>query len=140
MRNRLLALAGAASVAATLTIAACGGGGPSAPSGGGGGGGGGGNTGTIAATITIGPNGVTPASVTVAPGTRVDFVNSSGSGRNMFSDPHPAHTDCTELNQVGFLSNGQNRATGNLTTVRTCTYHDHDFPDDNRWKGSIRIQ
>ena len=139
MRNTLIALAGAAVVVASVTIAACGGSSPSSPSGGGGGGGGG-NTGPITATITIGPNGVSPTSVTVAPGSRVDFVNNSGSTRNIYSDPHPAHTDCTELNQVGALSNGQNRATGNLTTVRTCNYHDHDFPDDARWKGSIRIQ
>jgi plastocyanin len=140
MRNRLIAVGGAAFVAATLTIAACGGGGPSAPSGGGGSGGGGGNTGPIAATITIGPSGVSPASVTVAPGSRVEFVNNSGGTRNLNSDPHPAHTDCVELNQVAGLGNGQSRATGNLNTVRTCSYHDHDFPDDARWKGSIRIQ
>ena len=137
MRNRLIAVTGAAFVAATLTIAACSGDSPSAPSGGSGGGG---NTGPITATITISPTGVSPASVTVTPGSRVDFVNNSGSTRNMYSDPHPAHTDCTELNQVGALGSGQNRATGNLTTVRTCSYHDHDFPDDARWKGSIRIQ
>ena len=138
MRTKIMMLAGAAAIAA-MTMTACGGdddnGSPSSPSGGGGG-----NTGPITATITIGPNGVSPTSVTVAPGSRVDFVNNSGSTRNMYSDPHPAHTDCTELNQVGALSNGQNRASGNLTTVRTCSYHDHDFPDDPRWKGSIRIQ
>ena len=138
MRNSLKAVTGAAFVAATLTIAACGDDSPSAPSGGGNTGGG--NTGPIGATITIGSNGVSPASVTVSPGSRVDFVNSSGGTRSMFSDPHPAHTDCTELNQVGTLGNGQSRATGNLTAVRTCTYHDHDFPDDPRWKGTIRIQ
>jgi plastocyanin len=139
MRITPFRLSGAA-LAAALTMAACGDGGPSAPSGGGGGGGGGGNPGTIAATITISATGVSPASVTVAPGSRVDFVNNSGDVRNMFSDPHPAHTDCTELNQVGTLGNGQSRATGNLTTVRTCSYHDHNFPDEARWKGSIRIQ
>jgi plastocyanin len=137
MRTTLTMLAGAAMIAATLT--GCGGddddGGPSSPSGGGGGG-----TGPIAATITLGPNGASPTSVTVAPGSRVEFVNSSGGTRNMFSDPHPAHTDCTELNQVGTLGNGQSRATGNLNTVRTCGYHDHDFPTDARWLGTIRVQ
>ena len=137
MRIKLTMLIAAVLVSA-MTVASCGGddGGPSTPSTGGGGG----NTGAITATITPTPTGVSPASVTVTPGSRVDFVNNSGSTRNMVSDPHPAHTDCTELNQVGALGNGQSRATGNLNAVRTCTYHDHDFPDDARWKGSIRIQ
>ena len=138
MRTRFLALAAAAIVAA-VTTTACGGdddnGSPSSPSGGGGG-----STGPIAATITLTATGASPASVTVTPGSRVEFVNSSGGTRNMFSDPHPAHTDCTELNQVGTLGNGQSRATGNLNAVRTCGFHDHDFPDDARWKGTIRIQ
>lgn len=58
----------------------------------------------------------------------------------MNSNPHPEHTDCIEINQVGFLSAGQSRQTGNLNTVRTCGFHDHDDPDNSRWKGSIVIR
>jgi hypothetical protein len=68
------------------------------------------------------------------------FVNNSGGTRDMASNPHPEHTDCIEINQVGFLTSGQSRETGNLNTVRTCGYHDHAFPDDSRWRGQIVIR
>lgn len=44
-------------------------------------------------TITYGPNGFSPANVTVAPGTKVTWVN-NGSGRMWIgSDEHPTHTE-----------------------------------------------
>ena len=59
---------------------------------------------TETATITIGANGaISPASVTVTRGGRVTFVNSDTRAHDMSSDPHPEHSDCPELNQVGFL-------------------------------------
>jgi hypothetical protein len=58
----------------------------------------------------------------------------------MTSDPHPEHTDCPEINQVGFLSAGQSRETGNLVTVRTCGFHDHDDPGAIGLQGSIVIK
>ena len=58
----------------------------------------------------------------------------------MFSDPHPEHTDCPELDSVGFLSPGQSRQTGNLNTVRTCGFHDHELPENRNLQGTIIIQ
>jgi hypothetical protein len=58
----------------------------------------------------------------------------------MASDPHPDHTDCPELNQVGFLSPGQSRETGNLVQVRTCGYHDHDLPNTVNLSGRIEVR
>ncbi len=128
-------------VCAALTAPACGGSdGPTAPSGGGGTGGtGGGATGTT--TITIGTDGrVSPASITVPPGSRVTFVNNHNRAHDMSSDPHPSHEDCPEINQVGFLQAGQTRTTGNLNTVRRCGFHDHNEPSNNGLIGSITIQ
>jgi len=118
-----------------LLVAACGGDdNPGTnPSGGGGGGG------ATAATITITAAGVSPSTVTVAPGSRVTFVNSDGRPHDMNSDPHPAHTDCPEIN-VGFLQAGQSGTTQNLNTVRTCSFHDHNQPDVRSLQGTIRIQ
>src|SRR5215471_4153413 len=76
-------------------------------------------------TITITAAGVSPSTLTVSPGTRVTFINNDTRPHEIASDPHPEHTDCIELNQVGFLSPGQTRDSGNLNTVRTCGYHDH---------------
>ena len=131
-------------VFAALATAACGGGsdGPTSPSGGGGTGGGGtGGGGTAATTITIGADGrVSPATVMVAQGSRVTFVNNHDRAHDMSSDPHPSHEECPEINQVGFLQAGQTRTTGNLNTVRRCGFHDHREPGNNALIGSITIQ
>jgi plastocyanin len=104
-----------------------------------GGGGGGGTGGTVAATITITAAGVSPQNVTVAPGSRVTFVNNDSRPHDMASNPHPEHTDCREIN-VGFLQAGQSGTTQNLNTVRTCGFHDHNQPDVVSLQGTIRIQ
>lgn len=91
-------------------------------------------------TITITSNGASPQNIQIALGSRVKFVNNDNRSRNMTSDPHPDHTDCPELNQVGFLTPGQERETGNLNTVKTCGFHDHDDSGNAKLKGSIKIQ
>jgi plastocyanin len=128
-----------AAVIVAITVAACGGGGstpttpttPTPPSSGN----------PTTATITIGADGrVSPASVTIAPGGRVTFINSHNQAHDMSSDPHPEHTQCPEINQVGFLTSGQQRTTGNLNTPRTCGFHDHNLPENTGLQGRIIIQ
>jgi plastocyanin len=98
-------------------------------------------TGTVAATITIGANGVvSPKEVTVPPGSRVTFVNSHNAAHDMTSDPHPEHTLCPSLNQVGLVSPNQSRTSGNLNTPGVCTYHDHNNDTNANLRGTIRIQ
>lgn len=92
------------------------------------------------ATFVITSAGVSPKSVTVSPGSQVTFVNQDGVSHLMFSDPHPEHTDCPEINQVGFLSSGQSRESGNLNVVRTCGFHDHDMPSNSSLHGTITIR
>ena len=103
-------------------------------------GGGGDGGGTPAATITISNNAVSPRSVTVSAGSRINFVNSDSRAHEMASDPHPAHTECPELNQVGFLNPGQQRQTGAMNTRRTCSYHDHINESNSALQGTIVIQ
>jgi len=114
-----------------VTAVACGGsspppGGPTSPS--------------PSATITIGAAGVTPKNVQITLGERVRFVNNDSRAHNIGSDPHPEHTDCPDINQVGFLSPGQSRETGNFVTTRTCGFHDHDNPDNQSLRGTITIR
>jgi plastocyanin len=78
--------------------------------------------------------------LTVSPGTRVLFVNSDSRRHDMTSDQHPDHQDCPEINQVGLLLPNQSRETGNLVTVRTCGFHDHESPDNANLKGRIIIR
>jgi len=119
---------------AVLAVAACGGGAspPTSPTPPGGG--------STSTTITITTSGVSPQNITVSPGTRVTFINNDTRRHDVASDPHPEHTDCPEINQVGVLQPGQSRETGNLNTPRTCGFHDHDQPTANSLRGSIRIQ
>ena len=95
---------------------------------------------TTDTTITITSSGVSPRSVTVSVGSRVTFVNNDSRAHQMNSNSHPVHTDCPEINQVGFLSAGQSRQTGNLNTARTCGYHDHNQSTNRSLQGTIVIQ
>jgi plastocyanin len=96
---------------------------------------------TESATITIGSNGsISPASVAITRGGRVTIVNNDSRAHDMSSDPHPEHTQCPEINQIGFLTSGQQRTSGNFNTARTCTFHDHNQPDTAGLKGTIVIQ
>jgi hypothetical protein len=91
--------------------------------------------------ITISSSGIaSPREITVAPGSRVLFDNRDARRHDMTSDDHPDHLECPAINQVGLLNPGQTRETGNLNTVRTCGYHDHEDPDNNNLKGRIVIR
>jgi plastocyanin len=96
-------------------------------------------------TFTLTSAGASPKQLTVPPGTRVLFVNQDSRRHDIASDPHPEHTNCTEINSVGVLTPGQSRETGNLVAVKTCGFHDHDNPPPtteagNQWTGSIVIR
>ncbi len=133
-------------VAALVTLAACGGGSsPTSPSGGGGGStpvvGATSAVGPIGATITIGGNSaVSPSQVTIAAGQSVTFVNNDSRSHQMESDPHPAHTNCPSINNVGLVSSGQSKSTLGFSGTGTCTYHDHNDPTNSALMGRIVIQ
>lgn len=114
---------------------ACGGGSssPGAPSGGA-------ATCGSGTTIVIANNTVCPSSLTVPLGTQVTFVNNDSRNHNMASDPHPEHNDCPAINDVGLLTPGQSRQTGNLVVARTCGFHDHDLFSVRSLQGSILIR
>jgi len=94
-------------------------------------------SGTVSATVTITSAGVNPKSVQIALGGRVRFVNNDAVEHDMGSDPHPDHTDCPAMNQVGLLKPGEQRDTGNFVIARTCGYHDHEDPTNTNWQGNI---
>jgi plastocyanin len=141
--NRILA-AKAASIAALIVMTACGGSSPTSP-----GGGGGsapvvqstGSVGAVGATITIGANGaVSPTQVTVAVGQSVTFTNNSSGTHDMESDPHPAHTNCPSIANVGLLQPGQSKTTFGFANTGSCGYHDHNADTNNSLKGRIVVQ
>src|SRR5467141_1871999 len=81
-------------------------------------------------TIVIQNNQVCPQALTVARGSQVTMINNDSRVHDMDSDPHPEHTDCPELNQVGHLEPAQSRTSGNLNIARRCGLHDHGNPDN----------
>src|SRR5687767_11633926 len=70
-------------------------------------------------TITITASGMTPLEITIAVGQRVTFVNSDVRAHDVVGGIDPAHPDCPEIIQAGFLTPGQQRETGIFTSART---------------------
>lgn len=90
-----------------------------------------------AVTIRITPTGVSPKTVEVALGARVLFINNDTREHTMGTDPHPDHTDCPVINQVGLLRPGEQRETGNFVVIRSCGFHDHELPTLTELWGTI---
>lgn len=88
-----------------------------------------------AATITYDSSGFHPASTTVKSGDTVTFTNNSSGEIQVDSNPHPVHTDDTDLN-VGGIAAGQSKSV-TLTKKGTFSFHNHLNPSDT---ASITIQ
>ena len=139
MRQTSVRFAG--SLAALAMLAACGGS-PSSPSGGvtvvvrdGG------AAGTSGATITITAAGVSPATVSVAVGQTVTFVNNDSRPHEMASNPHPQHGTCPSIEAgLGTLATGQTKVTRAFGNAGSCGYHDHLNDASNSLKGTINVQ
>jgi plastocyanin len=130
-------------VAVLVTAAACGGSSTSPSSSGGGSVvvGSTGSVGTVGATITIGStSAVSPSPVTISVGQSVTFTNNDTRSHDMESDPHPAHTDCPSIANVGLLQPGQSKTTFGFASAGSCGYHDHNNSDNAGLKGRIVIQ
>lgn len=79
-------------------------------------------------TVTITSAGANPRAIEIPLGGRLTIINSDSVSHDMGSDPHPNHEDCPELNQIGMLTPGQQRTSGNLVEARVCGMHDHIRP------------
>lgn len=76
-----------------------------------------------------------PASLTVKSGAAVTIKNASSNDLQMDSDPHPVHTDDTDLN-VGMVSPGQSKT---FIVTKTGSYGFHDHLDPSI-RGEITIK
>ena len=141
--NRILA-AQTVAAGALIVMAACGGGSPASPSGGGSGSvvvRSTGSVGAVGATITIGANSsVSPTQVTIATGQSVTFVNNDSRPHDMESDPHPAHTACPSIANVGLLQPGQSKTTFGFANSGSCGFHDHNNAENASLTGRIVVQ
>ena len=76
-------------------------------------------------TVTITSTGLSVRAIEIPVGGRLTITNHDAIAHDMGSDPHPGHEECPELNQIGMLTPGQSRTSGNLVEARTCGMHDH---------------
>jgi plastocyanin len=128
------------SIAAAL-ISSCGGNSPTSP-------GGvtvivrdGGTGGTSGATVTIANGRVTPATVTVAVGQTVTFVNNDNRAHEIASNPHPQHGTCPGIEAgLGSIAAGQTRTTRAFGNAGSCGYHDHLDDSNANLRGTINVQ
>lgn len=88
-----------------------------------------------ASTITFDGTMFSPASITVKSGSTITIKNTSSQDLQMDSNPHPVHTDDTDLN-VGLVSAGHAQSF-TVTKTGTFGYHDHLDPSI---QGKITIQ
>ena len=95
--------------------------------------------GEVGATITITADGVNPGSVQIKPGQSVRFVNNDSRTHVPSSDPHPTHTDCPPINAVGTLASGASGTTSAMTAIRSCGFHDHNDPGEDKLRGQIVV-
>ncbi len=77
-------------------------------------------------TITFDGSQFSPATLTVRSGSKVTIKNNSSIDLQMDSNPHPVHTDDTDLN-VGLVSGGQSK-TFTVTQTGSFGYHNHLDP------------
>ncbi len=88
-------------------------------------------------TVTISDRGLSTSDLIIPPGAILGFVNRDTEVHTIQSDPHPAHTDCPELN-LGALAPGQRvSVVTSLTADRSCGYHDENRPDDPWFRGIL---
>ena len=81
---------------------------------------------TNGTTVTISSSGFSPSTLTVKVGTKVTWVNKSGTIANISSVPHPVHTSYPPLN-LGNFNDGESVS---LVFDKTGTYgyHNHLNP------------
>jgi len=73
-------------------------------------------------------------------GTQLIFINNDDQTHDVLSDPLHIHTDCPEINAVGFLVPGQARGTASLDRVTTCGFHDHTREGDPAFAGKVTVE
>lgn len=86
------------------------------------------STASAVATITYSDSGFSPATTTVKAGDTVAIKNTSSSVMQMDSDPHPVHTDDTDLN-VGTVNPGETK-TFVVTNKGSFGFHNHLAPSN----------
>ena len=73
-------------------------------------------------------------------GSRLTLTNADTEPHDVLSDPPHIHTDCPELNTMGYVVPGQTHVTDPLTRLGTCGFHDHTHEGDAAFAGKVTIE
>lgn len=76
-------------------------------------------------TVRYGTSGFSPLVVTVKKGQTVEFVNESGAGMSVASDPHPSHSIYPEFDQYKTSYKGQTSFIFTFDKLGSWKYHNH---------------
>ena len=90
-------------------------------------------------TVTITAAGASPLELRVPVGSRVTFVNQDNRTHQMMSAPHPTHTDCPAINEVGTIDRGATKVTGTFAVQKDCGFHDNLRDGDTTLRGLILV-
>ncbi len=88
-------------------------------------------------TVEITEAGFKPATLTIATGDTVEFLNKDKIPHWPASGPHPTHTNYPPLN-IGFLKQGESHLV-TFPTVGKFGFHDHIHESDTRLQGIIEV-
>ncbi len=72
-------------------------------------------------------------------GSRVTFVNQDNRTHQIMSAPHPTHTDCPAINDVGTIDRGETKMTGTFAVQKDCGFHDNLRDGDPTLRGVILV-
>ena len=95
---------------------------------------------TVHNLVTITTTGVTPTEAG-SPGRTLilEFINHDSDVHDIRADPHPAHSDCLELN-VGPIMPGERRLLPSIASGFRCGYHDDTRLGESRFQGLVSTQ
>ena len=86
----------------------------------------------------ITPTGTSPQVLHVWEGRKAAFVNADARSHTLFADPHPAHTECAGILNLGTLEPGERREVVNLP-IDACFYHDEADPANKAFQGVVVV-
>jgi plastocyanin len=93
----------------------------------------------VSHAVRLTATGPVPKTLTIRAGDSVSFTNEADFGYWIASDPHPTHDRCPGFDARRPLAQGDTYSL-TFTTVRTCTYHSHNDPNNSALKGTIIVQ
>ena len=91
------------------------------------------------ATLTLSASGISPKTLTVAPGSTITYQNTDSATHQPTSNPHPTHIECPELNG-GSIPPGSSNTVTVSPSAKTCGIHDHLNPSSDAFKATINVQ